>query len=130
MDSPKRKSPRLKNFDYSSPGYYFVTVCTKDKKKILSNIKSQNDVGAVIGRPPEIILTKYGLLAESAIKNITNHYPMVGVDKFVIMPNHIHMILIIHPDENGRPMTAPTISQIINQTKGYVTIQAATPLWQ
>lgn len=56
MELPERKSIRLKNYDYSSPGTYFVTICVKDRKTILSNII----VGASIARPKEIQLTQYG----------------------------------------------------------------------
>ena len=55
---------------------------------------------------------------------------MISVDKYVVMPNHIHMIVSINADAGGRPMGAPTISTVINQMKGYVTKKIGFPVWQ
>lgn len=55
---------------------------------------------------------------------------MISLDSYVIMPNHIHILLRICPDENGRPLVAPTISRIINQLKGLVSKQAGAKIWQ
>ncbi len=127
MNLPKRKRNRLLNYDYSSCGAYFITVCTKNKEKLF-----WSDVGAATGRPEtgEYCLSEYGLIVESAINNIEEIYPMISVDKYVVMPNHIHMILLIKSDEYGRPMAAPTISTVINQMKGFVSKQAGFSVWQ
>ena len=125
MERPNRKSTRLGVHDYSEPGAYFVTICTKDKQKILGDV-----VGATIGRPPKIILSRYGQMVDDAILNIPHHYPMITVDKYVVMPNHIHILLQIHTDMNGRAMPAPTISTVVQQMKGYVTKQAGISFWQ
>ena len=82
-------------------------------------------VGARIARPE---LTDIGELVESAINDIPNHYPMIKLDKYVIMPNHLHLILFINND--GRAMRAPTVSTVINQMKGYITKQAGYSIWQ
>ncbi len=79
-----RKEIRLKDYDYSSTGVYFVTVCTKDRENIL-----WEDVGTTIGRPSEIKLSHYGKIVDDAINNIPNIYPCVTVDHYVIMPDHI-----------------------------------------
>jgi len=126
MNLPKRKSIRLKKYDYSTPGVYFVTLCTKSRDAILSEIV----VGASIARPKEIHLTKYGKIVENAIKNIPKYYPVIYVDNYVIMPDHIHLLLQIHSDVNGRPMVAPTIDRVIQQTKGFITKQIGFPIWQ
>ena len=118
----ERKPNRLNGYDYSSCGAYFITVCTKDKQNLF-----WENVGAPIGRPS---LSEYGFVVEKAIKNIGIKYPMISVDKYVVMPNHIHIILIINADEYGRPMGAPTISTVINQMKGYVTKQIGFSVWQ
>lgn len=125
MELPKRKNIRLTTLDYSTPGAYFITVCTKNKENLF-----WSDVGAVIGRPEDVPLNEQGIIAEQAIKNIPNHYPAISVEHYVVMPNHIHLLLQIHTDTNGRPMTAPTIPMVVNQLKGYVTKQAGFPLWQ
>jgi len=126
MESPKRKNNRLNNFDYSQPGVYFITICVKNRKTILSNII----VGANIVRPKEIHLTKYGEIVETAIKNIPQHYPSIRIDNYVIMPDHIHLLLQINTNKNGRPMVAPTVDRIIKQTKGYITKQIGFSIWQ
>ena len=118
----QRKDNRLKNHDYSTAGAYFVTLCVKDMHEVLSKIAP---VGARIARPS---LSKAGGIVETAIENIPHIYQNVHVDKYVIMPNHIHMIIVI--EENGRAMRAPTVSRIINQMKGYTTKQLSYSIWQ
>jgi REP element-mobilizing transposase RayT len=119
---PQRKQNRLQGYDYSQNGAYFITICVKDKHEILSTI----DVGARIARPTEI-----GEKVESAMQQIGEKYPTVTLDKYVIMPNHIHMILMIKPMYiDGRAMRAPTISTVINQFKGFITKQIGESIWQ
>lgn len=123
MELPKRKINRLKKYDYSSDGAYFITICTKDKKQIFWN------VGASIARPNKILLSKYGQIVEKSIIQISEIYKGIKVDKYVVMPNHIHMLISIY-NENGRAMHAPTISQIVQQLKGIVTKQIGYSVWQ
>jgi len=123
MELPKRKPNRLIGYDYSKNGAYFVTICTKNKEHILW------DVGAGIARPNQIKLSKYGEIIENAIINISQKYSMVNVDKYVVMPNHIHMLLSVC-DKSGRAMLAPTISQVVQQFKGAVTKQIGQSVWQ
>lgn len=120
---PRRKNIRLKDYDYSQNGYYFVTICTHEKKCVLWG----PNVGAPIGRPE---LSEIGNIIENAIKNIPAIYKNVLIDNYVIMPNHIHMIIVLQDSEGGRAMHAPTISTIINQFKGYVTKQIGQSIWQ
>ena len=120
---PQRKNLRLKDYDYSQNGYYFVTICVKDMQCILWN----NHVGAPIGRPQ---LSHIGIKIENAIENIPNIYKNVSINNYIIMPNHIHMIIVLQGNDEGRAMHAPTISQIINQFKGFVTKQIGYPIWQ
>ena len=126
MDLPKRKRIRLPDYDYSSPGAYFVTICTQDRRCILSSIT----VGAAISRPPEVRLTRYGEIVDLAIRNIPSVYPNVSVDHSVIMPNHVHLILRICDEESGRQIAAPAVSSVIGQMKRWASIQAKTTLWQ
>lgn len=122
---PQRKRIRLPEFDYNSNGVYFITFCTQERAKVLSNVR----VGATIGRPPIVALTDYGRIVEEAIRHIPDHYPMITADNYVIMPNHVHLLLFLYCD-SGRPMTAPTISRVINQLKGSVTKRIGKPIWQ
>ena len=126
-DNPRaeRKQIRLTEFDYDSNGAYFITICTKDRKPLLSKIS----VGTTIGRPPDVILTKYGRIVEEAIQHINTIYPSVHVDNYVIMPNHIHLLLFLYCDD-GRAMLAPTVSRVIQQLKGAVTKRIGLPVWQ
>ncbi len=125
MNLPKRIPNRLNKFDYSSCGAYFITICTQNRRNLL-----WKNVGAAIGRPQDIELSYYGIVTNEAISNIPSVYPMVSVDKYVIMPNHIHLLLQINSDINGRPVAAPTISNIVNHTKGYITRTIGLPIWQ
>ena len=161
---PTRKDIRLKNYDYSQNGAYFVTVCTKNKMCIFwenndkykpftaengdennqHNVDTTNEsdvlhpnVGTAIGRPQtkqKIHLSEYGKYVKEALNSVNQHYPMVYVDKYVIMPNHIHVIIRIdnskYIDIGGRPMAVPTISTVINQLKGYVSKKSGFHVWQ
>ena len=89
MDLPVRKPNRLPNFDYNTPGAYFITICTKDKKCILGKI-----VGGGALDAPIVQLTEMGHVVQQYILS-GNNVPGVTVDKFVIMPNHIHLVLLL-----------------------------------
>ena len=106
-----RKNNRLEFYDYSQNGAYFVTICAKDKQKIFWN-NQQCSVGAVSGRPQDK-LNHLGLIVKIGIEKIPLYYQNITVDKYVIMPNHVHLIIRIdNNDINGRPMTAPTCEDI------------------
>lgn len=95
MELPQRKHPRLKDYDYSQNGYYFVTICTYNRERIFGEI-----VGATLrGRPnrPDKIIEKY-------LFELENKYQNVKLDYYVIMPDHIHMILFISGDHAGSPL--------------------------
>ena len=124
VDYPKRKKNRLKYYDYSMNGAYFITICTDERKCILSSI-----VGATLGRPAYAQLTEWGRYTEEAILRIPRCYPDVRVEKYVIMPNHIHLLLMIDT-LHGRPRVAPTVSQIIQQTKGLATKMIGRQIFQ
>ena len=156
-DLQKRKPIRLEEYDYSDVGAYFVTICTKNRENILwettAKLQPNNDmvidntqpvnnavidntqpnaVGAVIGRPYyNHRLNELGLIVEKYIKQIPQHYKHVNVDNYVVMPNHVHLLLSINEiSDNGRPMTAPTLSWIINQFKGACSKQIGYSIWQ
>ena len=93
MELPKRKPNRIPHFDYSTPGAYFVTICTQDKAPLLSTV-----VGGGAPDAPDVRLSRYGEIAQKYILS-GNRIPGVTVDKFVIMPNHIHLILLV--DDTG-----------------------------
>jgi REP element-mobilizing transposase RayT len=80
----ERKNIRLKEYDYSQPGEYFVTICTKDREhrfgRIVKGRMSMNDHGTVV---------------ESCWKEIPKHYQNIGLDEFTVMPDHFHGIVMI-----------------------------------
>ncbi len=134
-DLPHRQNIRLKGFDYSSKGIYFITICVKDKHELLGSI----DVGAIINRPQQsemnvnrVILSEYGMITDCAIRAIPIHYSNVVVDKYVIMPNHIHMLLHVNDLESaGRLIIAPTsMSVVIQQLKRQISKQMGFSMWQ
>ena len=125
MELPKRKQNRLTEYDYSTPNAYFITVCTQNRKNLF-----WTDVGAVVDCPENIPLTDLGMMVKQVIYDITSHYPAIAVDHAVVMPNHIHLLLQINTDVDGRPMAAPTISTVINQTKGIISKKAGFSVWQ
>ena len=106
----QRKSNRLERYDYGQSGFYFITICTKDMSKLFGIIPYS--VGADIIRPQ---LSAIGEIVKNAIDKISHVYPSVTVDCYIIMPNHIHMILII--TNNGRIISAPTTPKIITVPK-------------
>lgn len=125
MDLPKRKPNRLSYYDYSTPGAYFITICTKDRRCIF-----WDNVGASIARPKKPQLSEYGLIVDRAIRDISIHYPAITVDHFVIMPNHIHLLLQINTNTAGQQLATQKISTVIQQLKGVVTKQIGHPIWQ
>ena len=115
MDLPKRKSPRIPNYDYSLPNYYFITVCTHEKKCIFGLPGDQTQIGKIV---------------EKHIRNISEYYDTVIVDKYVVMPNHVHMILVLKDAESN-----PNVPLIIAQFKRGVTkeihsIEPNMTVWQ
>ncbi len=131
---PKRKGLRLRNYDYDTPGAYFVTFCTNGKRKILSNI-----VGA-IHESPELELTKYGEIVEMLINRCSAQLD-VAIDSYVIMPNHIHLMFIIPDNERTRAIRESPLRgrSIISKAVGYIKMNASkeiksefgeTELWQ
>ena len=125
MTFPQRKPNRLTEYDYSTPNAYFLTICTKNRKNLF-----WKNVGAIIDRPENIPLTNLGCLVRQCIIEIPMHYPMISVDNFVVMPNHIHLLLQIHTDADGRSLIAPTISTVVRLMKGTVSKQAGFSVWQ
>lgn len=126
MYLPKRKNIRLHNYNYSYNGAYFITICTKNKENLL-----WKNVGANCVRPlDQLPLSKIGIVIENEIYKLNTVYENIKVDKYQIMPNHIHLIIFIYEDSNGRTQFAPTISRIIKQFKGSITKQIGFSIWQ
>ena len=128
MDKPVRKIIRLDNYDYSKEGYYFVTICTKNYAMMFW--KPLPDVGATLGRPLseyrrleqtlvgdfKNALTDIGAIVDKEINNIHNCYDnCVFIDRYVIMPNHIHFILKIGAGVSGTSRAPSPTNEIVPQ---------------
>jgi len=144
MNEHERRLNRLKNYDYSRNGLYFITICTKDRIRYLSEII---DVGnAALGVPtasklvgadiirPKINLTDIGKILDFSINDIKNHYDNVSVVKYCIMPDHVHLIISIMNEiftaDSGRMISAPTVSNIIGSMKRFVSKETGISIWQ
>jgi REP element-mobilizing transposase RayT len=122
---PRRKHIRITDYDYSTPGAYFITICTANREKIFwSNRRGE------LRSPANVTLSDIGMIVDSEIQKLGSIYDAVKVDKYCIMPDHIHMILVIDADSYGRTQFAPTISRVIKQFKGSITKQVGRPIWQ
>ena len=151
MEKNTRKPIRLVNYDYSSNGLYFINICTKDRVHYFSEIVFDNDyiydhdsfvnrnsrnVGEAALGLPHVQLTDIGKIVNDNIIKINKIYKFVSVEKYVIMPDHIHMILFVSDNENGfggRPGAAsPTksVTQVINGLKTISTKQIGFSVWQ
>ena len=110
----KRKHPRLDHYDYSTAGAYFVTICTQNRRCLLFH---------VVGRglaPAAWELTEYGKIAEEQLLLIEKRYPSIKIDKYVIMPNHIHFILVIANEAAGAS-PRPTVMDVVCAYKSLTT---------
>ena len=103
MEQPQRKSPRIAHFDYASSNYYFVTICTRDKRFLF-------------GSPNQ--LNRLGTIARDDLLAVSSHYPDVEVLSYVVMPNHIHAIFAIGC--NTEEGISPSLNTVVGQYKSGV----------
>ncbi len=113
----KRKHPRLGNYDYSSAGAYFVTICTQNRSCVLSRIVGR---GLAPAETSAIEYTTFGKIADKQLLLLEDRYPCLAVDQYVIMPNHIHIIMILNGDTAGAS-PRPTIMDIVCAYKSLTT---------
>lgn len=106
----ERKRNRLKKFDYSQSGWYFVTVCAKNRVEYF---------GKVIDR--KIVLNRYGEIIKNTWFNLPHHYRNCLLDEFILMQDHVHGIIIIKYVGNGlKPFpTKYSLSEIIRGFKTF-----------
>ncbi len=115
METKTRKPNRLENYDYSQNGAYFITVCVKGRKPILSKI---------VGDDAHIVPQKYGKIVEKYIRNVPE------IRKYIIMPDHIHFIIQI---ENGTMWaSSPTnrVATIVRSLKTLTTKEIGKSIFQ
>ncbi len=128
MEKPKRKKNRLPDYDYAQNGVYFVTICTKDKMNLFWRKGETPTLPLNDEDAPQLPLSEYGRVAEMGIANIPRCYPMVVVEKYCVMPNHIHMLLRF--SDCGRLIAAPTLSGVVGQMKRWISKQIGEGIWQ
>lgn len=116
---------RMPEYDYATPGMYFITICAKERMSIFGD-----HVEAAISRQAMFRLSEIGKYVDFAINQMERHYPFVKVDKYCIMPDHVHLILQIFADERGNHIAATTASTIVGQMKRWVSKQVGTSVWQ
>ena len=132
MELPKRKVTRLKEWDYSTPGAYFLTICTAEKRCILSRIPI---VGEGLA-PPAVELSEIGKIVEEQILDLPRRFPSVSLDKYVIMPNHVHLLISLTGGEaSGGASPSPTAVDVVRAMKSISARQCRArfgiyPLWQ
>ena len=142
---PKRKDIRLKNYDYSECGAYFITICTDKRRKILSKIVgvgvpgdpifNPQTVGVDVPDDPRVELTAYGKIADKYINQLNDFYDNISVEQYVIMPNHIHMILFVHDGGSSRTPT-PTdkpnavVPAFVSTFKRFCNKEFGENIWQ
>ena len=128
---PVRKHPRLKEYNYGLNGAYFITICVKNKQHLLGEI-----VGRDVHIAPVVRLSKYGIIVDKHINLINSLGNGATVDKYVIMPNHIHMIIMLEREtqcgvggamRTSRPTTIPNL---VRSFKTMVSKEAGFSLWQ
>ena len=127
----KRKPTRLSKFDYNKSGAYFITICTENRRNILSQIVG----GDVLDAPKHMELLPHGKIANKYINQLNEFYDEIAVDNYVIMPNHIHLMLIVHA--NGASRTSPptarqhyTVSKFVSTFKRFCNKEYGENIWQ
>ena len=118
-------------YDYNSSGSYFITICTKDRKCILSKV-----VGTGVPDCPKIVLLKHGIIAEKYIHQLNEFYSYISVENFVIMPNHIHMMVFLIEGQSGTPVPTDmnrannVLSKFVSTFKRFCNKEYGENVWQ
>lgn len=124
----------MEEYDYGSCGAYFLTICTKDRKNLFWEKEQPDFVGEDIILPPNsVYLSPYGKIVDDAVKNLPLYYPHMELLQYVIMPNHVHLVVLI-PEDSGRMISSPTkkatVVTAVGQMKRYVSKQIGESVWQ
>ncbi len=128
---PTRKKNRLDGYDYGQNGAYFITICVKDRQEILGNVVEAAHPGGSqdTAMPPNgshIEKSDIGKIVSEHIERIPSIYPCAYIDKYAVMPNHVHLILLI----TGGSPTKVTVAKVINALKSLTSRKIGESLWQ
>ena len=145
-----RKQIRLKNYDYSENGAYFVTICSKNKEALFGKVVGDGILDVPLAERDDngnvyVKLSNLGNTVQKTIEYIDEHNENIEIEKYVIMPNHIHLIITVNrindkgfgtsgkpsPTENGdKPRANEIIPKLISSLKRYTKKQSGIDLWQ
>ena len=125
MDIPKRKSNRLKNYDYSQQGCYFLTLCAKGSLPLFSTIESGTEIS-----PAKVNLTPAGKIVSQQLLNLPKYYSDIQIDNYVIMPNHIHILMTLQIDHSSKGQQNARIPFLISTMKRFTNKASGQDLWQ
>lgn len=116
MNISQRKTMRLPNYDYSQNGAYFVTICTNNRRCLFPEV-----VGSIHESTAKIKLKPYGKIADEIINILSKRFE-ISIDNYVIMPNHIHMIISIDNSSITRSIRESTLRNrsTISKVVGYL----------
>ncbi len=136
-DLLSRKRTRLQGFDYNTTGAYFLTICTENRSKILSRVVGVDVLDDPLNNTLEnmkIDLLPYGAIADKYIKQLSNYYDNIKVEAYVIMPNHIHIMLLVLSDGSSRTSTPTrqhsTVSRFVSTFKRFCNKEYGENIWQ
>ena len=139
MEQPKRKHTRLPRYDYSEPGVYFLTLCTKNRSRCLSKIVGRGlDPAAQSSGSPEIYypvgyeleLTPYGMIVEQELLALPRRYDAVELLQYVVMPDHLHILLQLAATPTAGRNPRPAVPTMIGLYKAGVSRKCKRALWQ
>ena len=115
MKKQNRKLPRMTDFDYATPGSYFITICTHKKICFFGSIRSADCCEAYMQYSP------IGKIAKQGLVDLEKHYDNVKLDHWVIMPNHIHLLLRVEERTGSLPANRYDVSNVVGKYKAGVT---------
>ena len=130
---PERKANRLATYNYSQSDVYFITICSKNKRCTFGTI-----VGGGVPDAPRTRLSPTGKIVARQLGNMIAFYPHVRIEKYVVMPNHIHLLIAIQQGPSGASRTPPptsarasqVIPMLISTLKRLTNKTAGHALWQ
>jgi REP-associated tyrosine transposase len=131
----RRRALRLRGFDYAQPGLYFVTVCTHNRERLLGEVEGG-----------QMRLSEAGRIVERIWWELPGRFPSVSTDAFVVMPNHVHGVIVLGASRAGVPKGAassaptndwPALGRVVRAFKSLSGIEVnrrlkrrGPPLWQ